>query len=91
MKKKEKKLRENSWKKIVEKESAERILTDGCTFKILAENIIHIGKTMLCGSATPKDVQKLMEMHDAMDSIVGQFKHDVSTWAGSFSFGEEEK
>ena len=84
-------LTNNTWKKIVEDESAKRIVSDGCTFKVMSESIVMIGQKMTDGKATPKDVEILMELHDALDVIVEQFKNDVSNWASSFNFGEEDK
>ena len=76
---------------MIEQESAKRTSSNGYTFKVISETIILIGQRMEEGKATPKDVEKLMEVHDALDVVVDQFKSDVSNWASSFSFGEEVK
>ena len=81
----------NEWKEIIEIESATRIINDGCHFKTLSNTIIHIGQKMKDRKATPKHVDEMTEIHDALDVIVNQFKNDVSNWASSFSIGEDIK
>ena len=75
---------------MVREESAKRVISDGSTLKVISQTIISIGQTMEEGKATPREVEKLLEIKDGLDVIVDQFKNDVSSWASSFSFGEKE-
>ena len=83
-------IEKNEWKEMIEIESATRIINDGCHFKTLSDAIIHIGQKMKDRKATPKHINEMTEIHDALDVIVDQFKCDVSNWASSFSIAEEE-
>ena len=63
---------------------------DGCFFKTLSDNVIQIGQMMKDRKTTVKEVNQLMEIHDALDIVVDQFKNDVSNWADSLGIGEEK-
>jgi len=82
---------ENELVEMVREESAKRVVSDGSIFKVISEDIISIGQAMEEGKATPREVEKLMVIKDALPLVVDRFESDVSNWASSFSFGEKDK
>ena len=77
------------WPKVIVASTRERVHESACTLSCIAEEALFLADKISDREATPKHVERLINLNNELELAVSRWKNDVSFWADAAGLKKE--